>query len=314
LTSTGVGHEHQTSLSFPPLDFRRTVSNPLPTSLSRDEHVQDHYKTTTGSAHNFKPANTKLSNQVFKKAAGHWKVGYTEDTIKKIQVKPQRRALTMGNEASEMKAQYTGRPVLPMHRTEHAADVQPKNFRHHHTGGPVKQLVPSTQNQAVAGEEYHVGERGVLSYHDDPYLTITQKDHRAFTRHDLSAYPRKEYGTYWECEGYPKAWGHGSKSNPLPPDSVPREKGPMRDPIWFKAATSVPRLPKSLTPLQHRGMLSEAHANFATPGDDKRRELFACTVQTPYKVDGATQEDIFSIPKMYESEYRYYGDNKPVMV
>lgn len=59
-------------------------------------------------------------------------------------------------------------------------------------------------------------------------------------------YPKKDYATFWECEPYPKAWGHGSKTNPLPPDSVPKEKGPMRDPIWFKTGTVVPRIPKSM--------------------------------------------------------------------
>ncbi|KAJ7390920.1 hypothetical protein OS493_020940 [Desmophyllum pertusum] len=88
----------------------------------------------------------------------------------------------------------------------------------------------------------------------DPYLTTTQKDHRAFTKHELGRYPTKDYATYWECEEYPKAWGHGSKENPLPPNSVPREKGPMRDRIWFKEPTTIPRLPKSHDPVPNKGM------------------------------------------------------------
>lgn len=71
-------------------------------------------------------------------------------------------------------------------------------------------------------------------------------------REELEKYPKKEYATYWECEGYPKAWGHGSDKNPLPPESVQREKGPMRDQVWFRTATTKPRLPKSLDPVPNK--------------------------------------------------------------
>lgn len=63
-------------------------------------------------------------------------------------------------------------------------------------------------------------------------------------REELNQYPKKEYATYWECEDYPKSRGHGSKTNPLPPDSVPREKGVMRDQMIFKTATLSPRTQK----------------------------------------------------------------------
>lgn len=71
-------------------------------------------------------------------------------------------------------------------------------------------------------------------------------------RHELGRYPAKDYATYWECKEYPKAWGHGSKENPLPPNSVPREKGPLRDRIWFREPTTIPRLPKSLEPVLNK--------------------------------------------------------------
>ncbi|KXJ12431.1 hypothetical protein AC249_AIPGENE866 [Exaiptasia diaphana] len=75
---------------------------------------------------------------------------------------------------------------------------------------------------------------------------------KEIARLEMSKYPKKEYATYWDCEGYPKAWGHGSKENPLPPNSVRREKGPMRDTMVFREPTSIPRLPKSLKPVQHK--------------------------------------------------------------
>lgn len=313
LTSTGVGHQFKEPLSFPPINFQRSVVNSLPRPLSHGDQVQDFYKTTTGSYHNYKPTQSALSNEIYKKAPAHYCVDYTEDTIKKLHVKPQRQPLTMGNQASEMKSQYTGREGISLD-TEFSNDVQPKNFRHHHVEGPVKQLVPSTCNKELAGDTYHVQDRGVLSYHGDMYLTTTQKDHRAFKKQELSQYPRKDYGTYWECEGYPKAWGHGSKTNPLPPDSVPRESGPMRDPIWFKSATMIPRLPKSMQCVRNKGMCSEVRANFTSPSDEKRKVLFESSVSTPWEIKGPGPEEIFSIPKMYESEYQFYGGTRPVMV
>ena len=72
------------------------------------------------------------------------------------------------------------------------------------------------------------------------------------SRQELGEYPKKQYATYWECEEYPKAWGHGSKENPLPVHSVPRSDRPMRDEVVFPTATTIPRLPKSLKPVPHR--------------------------------------------------------------
>lgn len=43
-------------------------------------------------------------------------------------------------------------------------------------------LVPSTINRGIAGQKFYPRDRGVLTYHMDPYLTTTQKDHRAFTK------------------------------------------------------------------------------------------------------------------------------------
>ena len=65
-----------------------------------------------------------------------------------------------------------------------------------------------------------------------------------FFSEELTSYPKKKYATFWECENYPKAWGHGSNKNPLPTDSVARETGPMRDTLVFKSAATIPRIPK----------------------------------------------------------------------
>ncbi|XP_065070735.1 stabilizer of axonemal microtubules 3-like [Rhopilema esculentum] len=312
LTSTGVAHGYNDNLPFPPSGFQRTVLNVLPPPLAQRETL-DQFSTTTGTAHNYKPSNTSLSNTIHKKAPGHWNVGYVEDLIKKLQVKPWRQPLTMGNQSSEMKAEYTGIPGVSMSR-HFCNDIQPPTYRHHHTGGPLKKIVPSTQNKELMGQKYLVPERGVFSYHGDMYLTTTQKNHRAFTKVELGKYPQKEYATYWECESYPKAWGHGSKTNPLPPNTVKKEKGPMRDEIWFKTPTVVSRIPKSLEVVPNKGLCSEVMANFTSPNENKREELFHCPVPSPWTLSGPGPEEIFSVPHMYKTEYGNYGSRKPISV
>ena len=312
LTSAGRGHEYRDGFVFPPLDFQRSALNPLPNSLTSGDNVQDRYITTTGSTHDYK--STHLSEKYLsKKAPGHWRVNYAEDMIKKLNVKPQRKPLSMGFQSSEMKSQFAGQPGLSM-ATKFSSNLQPPTFQHHQQNGPLKSLVSSGHNRELAGNKFGISDRGVLSYHGDLYLSTTQKDHRDFTREEKSAYPQKNYATYWECENYPKAWGHGSKQNPLPVDSVPREEGPMRDHIWFKTATTIPRLPKPLQPVPNNGLCSEVKANFTNISDEDRVKLFHCPVATPWELRGAGPDEIFSVPKMYNTEYQSYACGKPVPV
>lgn len=312
LTTTGISHDFRGTLPFPPENFQRSFGKRFPPSIGNDEIV-DHHRTTSGSAHNYKPTESVLSNAIHKKAPAHWKVGYVGDLLKKLQVKPWRQPLTMGNQSSEMKAQYTGKPVVPMSR-HLCSDLQPPVYRDHHNEGPLKKLVPSTQNPELSGQKYYVSDRGVLGYHSDMYLTTTQKDHRAFKKAEMNKYPKKQYATYWECEEYPTAWGHGSTQNPLPPNSVPREKGPMRDQIWFKTATMLPRMPKSSALVPNKGMRSEVMANFTSPDQNKREELFTCTVGKPWDLESPGPKEVFSIPKMYEIESQFYGSRIPVNI
>ena len=71
-------------------------------------------------------------------------------------------------------------------------------------------MVPSTENEALKGRPFFVRDKGVLPL-NDIYLSTTQKDHRSFSRHELDGYPRKDAATYWRCEDYTQAWGHGTK-------------------------------------------------------------------------------------------------------
>ncbi|EDO47628.1 predicted protein [Nematostella vectensis] len=316
LTSTGIGHQVRKGHVFPPEGFTRTIGKVYPPTLANPDwiHYEDHFKTTTGTTHDYKAPGGLLSHPLYNKAPGNWKVKYVEDNISQLQVKPWRRALTMGNQCSEMKDNYTGRPGVNL-TTQFNAGIQPFHLKDHHREGNSK-VVPSTRNQGIAAKKFYPRDRGVLTYHSDPYLTTTQKDHRAFTKLEQSRYPRKDYATYWECEGYPKAWGHGSKLNPLPPNSVPRQKGPMRDEMVFREGTTVPRLPKSLDPVPNKGMVSLMKETYTDPPERKRWELFTCDVPKPWHapLEAPRPGETFKVPKVYSTEYQYYGSGKTITV
>ena len=72
---------------FPTFIFQRTVYDVLPPVLGNSDYVTDkeHFKTTTGTTHDYKAHGGALSNTRFKKAPGSWKVRYVEDNIGKVQ-------------------------------------------------------------------------------------------------------------------------------------------------------------------------------------------------------------------------------------
>lgn len=56
----------------------------------------------------------------------------------------------------------------------------------------------------------------------------------------MTGYPKKDGATYWVCEDYPKAWGHGTKESPLPKlSSQQPHEGPMIDGMIFKSKTHI---------------------------------------------------------------------------
>ena len=65
-------------------------------------------------------------------------------------------------------------------------------------------------------------------------------------------YPKKDVATYWECEDYSKAWGHGMDKNPLHKPMVSRSQEPMRDRTVFKTPITIPSDYKPLSPVPNR--------------------------------------------------------------
>ncbi len=115
----------------------------------------------------------------------------------------------MGNQTSETHEQHRAQPGLSI-TGEFTPHPQGFNLGNHHTEGPSKKVVQTTQNDKLRGRPFLVRDHAVMRL-NDPYLTTTNKDHRSFTPKELNGYAKKDVPTYWECEEYPKAWGHGLK-------------------------------------------------------------------------------------------------------
>ncbi|XP_078588069.1 stabilizer of axonemal microtubules 3-like [Branchiostoma floridae x Branchiostoma japonicum] len=320
LTSTGKGHEFRGSYYFPDSTFRTTVLDPLPPPLSKQDEVHpydsliNNYETTTGKVHDYKYMGGVLSNPLHKKAPGHWKVHYVKDLHEKLQVREALRpALTMGNQKTEVQDNFNAKRGLSLDSAFNAGPQNP-TLRDHHVDGPTKAVIASTKNDALSGQPFYARDQGVLRL-NDMYITTTHKDHRPFSRHEMEGYPRKDIPTYWQCEDYPKAWGHGLKHNPLPKDAsrISRET-PMRDITWFPTATRIPRLPKKLSPVPHSGLKTLYSQSYIEPSDVKSKDIFSCPVDTPWVIPDPGPLEAFAVPSMYNTEYMTYASGKPISV
>ncbi|KAK7481500.1 hypothetical protein BaRGS_00027262 [Batillaria attramentaria] len=315
-TSTGVGHHYRPGYYFPDSEFRTLLREPLPPPLAKQDEVtrDQHFKTTTGHFHDNKYPSNLYRDRLHKKAPGHWKVNYVKDLAEKINGGGWRKPLTMGNQQSEMKAEYNGLPGI--REKYHFEDTfTPEKFllNDHHHEGPSKYGEGSSQNPKLQAKPFYVRDRGILT-HLDPYLSTTHKDHRSFKPTELRAYPKKDIPTYWDCEEYTKAWGHGNKNNRLPPHSVPRENLPMRDTMVFPTATKIPRQPKPLVPVPHSGLKSEYDDHYVKQDHVRQKENYYCAVDTPYVLPQPGSKSTFTAPKMYNTEYQHIGSQKPVTV
>ncbi|XP_062513070.1 stabilizer of axonemal microtubules 3-like [Corticium candelabrum] len=309
LTSTGRGHEVRPTSDFPPPDHKTTRTKPLPNYLDIESNVcvDDMYRTTTGTFHDYKPHVTMLQQPLHKKAPGSWKVHYNYEFQEKLNEKPWRAPLTMSEQHSEAKDQYRGMTTIPAIHDQPAFSrgLQPPTLKDQHVSGTTKEIIASAENAAMKGEPFVIRDQGTLHL-GEPYVSTTNKDHRAFSKWELSQYPKKDVATYWQCEDYPKAWGHGTKSNPLPKESVPREKGPMRDETFMTTATSIPPLPKQPDRVPHRGIEPLYKESFDWPSDDKVRELFLCPVPKPFE-QTAVRDSQPLAPNMYQTFNSEYG-------
>lgn len=313
-TSSGVGHHYRPGYYFPSSNFKSVKLEPIPATIAKPDEVSRDaiYKTTYGTAHDLKHQGGPYGNKdpYYSKAPGHWKMDYVKDLHEKLQPGGYRKPLTMGNQCTETHEQFRAQPGLSEPK-EFVPNPQGFILSSHHSDGPSKQIAPTTTNEKLRGRPFYVRDKGVFDL-NDPYLTTTNQHHRAFKPKELESYPKKNVATYWQCEDYPKAWGHGLKHNPVPKDSVPREQPPMRDTMVFKSATQVRRIPPKSVPVPHTGKTTEHRDNFQQPSDVKMREIYYCPVDTPYVLPAPGSRAAAAAPQMYKTEYENIGSKRPI--
>ena len=218
----------------------------------------------------------------------------------------------MGYQASETHDKFRNQPGLPEPK-EFVVNPQGFTLDHHLTNGPAKRVLPTTQNEKLKGKPFFVRDKGVMDL-NDMYLTTTNKHHRSFKPKELESYPKKNVATYWECEEYPKAWGHGLHHNPIPKESVPRQPPPMRDEMVFKSETRIRRVPPKSVAVPHSGLKTEYSGHYQRPSDVKMREIYYCPVDTPYVLPEAGTKVSHAAPNMYKTEYQNVGSKRPITV
>lgn len=307
LTTTGIGYAYKPSVPFPSNEFKTQHSKPLPSKLCTPcgISIDDMYVTTTGSMHDYKP---KIYDYpLYKKAPSSLKVNHTLDTVMNLEMKPWRRALTMGNQSSETHDRYKGKSDNIEALLSHPESLVHGSLTDHFKEGPTKELKPTTTISKLQGKNFKPEDQAIL-HRNEPYMTTNNWFHRTFTRKELNKYPKKDIVTYWQCEDYPKAWGFGMKENPLPRRLNKTDPGPLRDRMIFRTSTTVPYVSTSLQPISH-GLKSVYSSTYVTPPEEKRQCLFSCPVQPAFKTVKDTSL-LETVPKMYESVNRCYGTTK----
>jgi hypothetical protein len=173
--------------------------------------LSDFYRTTTGTTHDYKRHDTILQQPLHKKAAGSWKVHYNYNFLQKLDEKPWRKPLTMGEQCSECKDQYRGMDTLPgIHdQPMFSKGLQPPTLKDQYVKGTtracfmsvclsvcqsacvsvsskscslfVQEIIPSSENYSLKGDRFVVRDIGAL-HCNEPYLSTTHKDHHPFSK------------------------------------------------------------------------------------------------------------------------------------
>ncbi|XP_065427056.1 stabilizer of axonemal microtubules 3-like [Chrysemys picta bellii] len=226
------GAQWHHSRDWPLTSSGSTVHEPLPPGAERPprEELIQRLATTTGLCHDVKTHGGVLGQPGYLLPAPLWRVHCNKDLRDKLQLHAWRVPADPGGAAERDRHRFCGWPNLPPEPAHHAGP-QPFGLAAHHSDGASKSMVGSTENKPLAGSVFYVRDGAVLS-RLEPYVSVTSQDIRAFTPQELQGYARKDALTYWQFEGYPKAWGHGLRDPSLGKDAVPplRLPGPPTRP------------------------------------------------------------------------------------
>lgn len=316
-TSTGTAHHYRPGYYFPSSNFKPVVMDPIPVSLNTKNQVlpDTHFATTNKTFHDNKYPNQDLYNEALSlkqtKALPCYKVNYINDLVEKLNSKP-RRPLTMAFQQSEYKQQYEDQESemfyelnRPIHRENYLFEDERQDQL---TKKAYDGNVPATVPARNPIDPSQIGVFNLL----DPYLTTYNKEHHKWNKDQWNGIAKKDALTIYDSEETPKAWGFGSKQNPIPIDEPPRSNLPMRDEIWFKSETKQRNVHCPPKPVKHSGLTTEARDNYVTPTDVKGKQAKLCPIDTPYIQPAAATKSVYATPGMYQSEYTQIGKGRMV--
>jgi len=305
LTSTGKCHYYEGTKPFPPANFERSHHNALPPPLSRDHLVNcDQMETTNGFYHERKSQSAPLRNVMYKRAPGSSYVKYMKHNLEYLN-KEHNRNFTMGDRFSEMTSQYKHKvtprdTALPSYR----------GLELHATGGPSSTPFATPDNRLIT--------------HIHPYLSTTNKHHRPFTTSEQARlYPAKDALTFWEMEGYPKVWGHGSSHGKnIPPRKRHDATQVMTDANLGgnEVKSQVHRIPAraGFPPVPNMGLKSLVRSSYIRHAGPGLLNLAGIEPPMPNELDfnhGRRRNgDTANCPTMYTTEYQHYGGENAVRV
>ncbi|XP_019597246.2 stabilizer of axonemal microtubules 3 [Rhinolophus sinicus] len=309
LTSSGVAHHIIPSVPFFPTTVQSTLAEPLPPAAKQDLHIGafdeviSRWETTSGSAQVPKTHGGSYAQPRAPEPADPTRTMGIKDLGEKLRHHGWRLPLITKHQCSETRAQYTGWPGLDQSAIFYVG-TQPLELADHHRGGPSQALIPWTKNPALASRPFTVSDQSILGRHQ-LYLTTSARDFRAYTKKELSGYPRKDSLTYWSFEETPKAWGHGPQRPPYPLSSRPPRPPGVRIPLARPVTPAVP----------HRGALSLVQESYRSPLHPLRVLDRFCPLELPWggphwkPVPG-----IYSVPQAYRTESSSYCSLKPALV
>ncbi|KAK1152099.1 hypothetical protein AOXY_G31697 [Acipenser oxyrinchus oxyrinchus] len=302
LTSSGIGHRYQPKPPCPAQRLRSSLPAVLPPHLqgsplvSAFDEVANRFHTTSRTAHDRKRVVGPLAQPHHPRALPHWtlsSVGELEDRLRG-------RGLGGGVRwVSEFRDKFQGEAPPPPGTGVTLRARQPELYNHHRTEAS-QMVVATTLNRALAGRPFQASDRGVLAL-NEPYLSVTNKDFRKFHRDELYG-PNKSFQTDF-FSPTDRPLGGASRPGPTP----------------FLEATPTgqcfPRLAPKTIPVPHTGLKPLSQDSYSSPEHPSKVQNRYCPVDTPWGLprQGVVPE-IMGIPKMYETEYRVYGSQRPIAV
>ncbi|KAA0189489.1 putative Core 1 udp-galactose:n-acetylgalactosamine-alpha-r beta 1 3-galactosyltransferase, partial [Fasciolopsis buskii] len=265
---------------------------------------EEHFQTTTGSEFRPRILPTELIVEKNPPPPRHWETNYIDDFRTRFLSGGYRRPLSPSHQNSETHEEF--RESSTSRELWDPINIGKFILECHHKEGPSKDIIASTTNRELTGRVQYPKDREVLRFLD-PYMTTTMKDYRQWSTEELSGYPKKDIATYQQLEGYPKAWGFGLKSNPIPEASVQREKLPMRDRMIFEESTDHRRVLPVTYHVPHTGLKTIYQADYEQPTNLLSREDHLCPVKTPFVLPDPDKRSTFAAPMIYKTEYSTIG-------